>query len=278
MLPSLDLTPPRRRARPAQAGDRHRHGQGHGRRQRRPPRRLAGLLACALVSLLAVTAGAAGGNVLKPWLGAGDQAAAPWHVVGLPRQAKPFTQFRVVALEGERVLRVEADQSYGNLVMAVPPDTAAHSLSWRWRLDEANAQADLRRKDGDDSALKVCAFFDEPLSAVPFVERQLLRMARGLSSEPLPAATVCYVWDSRLAPGTTLVNAFTRRVRLIVLRGPESPLHRWHTEQRDIVADYMRLFGDETDSAPPLMGVGLGGDADNTHGRSLGHLADLSLQ
>lgn len=233
--------------------------------------------ACAL-GLAAAGGGWAAANLLKPLVGAGEAPLAPWHVAGLPRQAKPFTQFRAVALDGERVLRVEADQSYGNLVMALPHDTSAHALSWRWRLDEPNAQADLRRKEGDDSPVKVCAFFDEPLAAVPFVERQLLRVARGMSSEPLPAASVCYVWDSKLAPGTQLVNAFTKRVRVIVLRGPEAPLHKWQVEQRDVVADYMRLFGDETDSVPPLMGIGVGGDADNTHGRSVAHVADVTLE
>lgn len=243
-----------------------------------PRRRLAALAGAVLAGLAAVGAAWAAANVLKPMLGPGESPLAPWHVAGLPRQAKPFTQFRVVTLDGERVLRVEADQSYGNLVQAVPPGTPAHTLSWRWRLDEANPQADLRRKDGDDSPVKVCAFFDEPLSAVPFVERQLLRVARGMSTEPLPAASVCYVWDARLAPGTQLVNAFTKRVRVIVLRGPESALHRWQSEQRDVVADYMRLFGDETDAVPPLMGIGVGADADNTHGHSVAHVADVTLE
>lgn len=238
----------------------------------------AAALACASAVLALAGAAWAAANVLKPMLGAGEAPLAPWHVAGLPRQAKPFTQFRVVMLDGERVLRVEADQSYGNLVQAVPPGTPAHTLAWRWRLDEAIPQADLRRKEGDDSPAKVCAFFDEPLTAVPFVERQLLRVARGMSSEPLPAASVCYVWDARLAPGTQLVNAFTKRVRVIVLRGPESPLHRWQSEQRDVVADYMRLFGDETDTVPPLMGIGVGADADNTHGHSVAHVADVTLE
>ncbi|MBP6899639.1 MAG: DUF3047 domain-containing protein [Burkholderiaceae bacterium] len=218
-----------------------------------------------------------------PWLnaltgGTAEQPPAPWHVAGLPRQAKPFTRFRLVQLDGERVLRIEAERSYGNLVHAVPAHTSARWLSWRWRLDEPLAGTDLRRKDGDDSPLKVCAFFDEPLGAVPFVERQVLRMLRGMSEEPLPAASVCYVWDSQLAPGTALPNAFTRRIRTIVLRGPEAALHQWQSERRDIVADYLRLFGDETETVPPLIGIGVGADADNTQGRSLGHLGGLVLE
>lgn len=230
------------------------------------------LLAGLAVAFCAVAAG------LAPLVGPGDQAPAPWHVAGLPQQTKPFSRFSVVGLDGERVLRVEADNSYGVLVHPLPGGSAAHVLHWRWRIDEPNAAIDLRRKEGDDSMVKVCAFFDEPLTAVPFVERQLLRLARGVSAEPLPAATVCYLWDNRLPPGTQLHNAFTHRVRFVVLRGPESGLHRWQAEQRDIVADYMRLFGDETDTVPALVGIGVGADADNTHGHSVSHVADLVLE
>ena len=52
--------------------------------------------------------------------GSGAQPPAPWHVAGLPMQSKPFTRFGMVELDGKRVLRVDADRSYGNLVHPLP--------------------------------------------------------------------------------------------------------------------------------------------------------------
>ena len=94
----------------------------------------------------------------------------------------------------------------------------------------------------------------------------------------LPAASVCYVWDARLGPGTVLDNAFTRRVRMIVLRGPEAPLHTWQEERRDVWADFLRLFGDEAQLVPPLVGIAIAGDADNTQAHSLGHVGSIALE
>lgn len=222
-------------------------------------------------------------STAAPWLsppaGVAEAPAAPWRVVGLPKQSKPLTRFSAVTLGGQRVLRVEADASYGNLVHGLEalPETL-RSLSWRWRLEEPNPGADLRRKDGDDSPLKVCALFDLPMSALPFGERQLLRLARLSAGETLPSASVCYVWDSRLPPGTALDNAFTRRVRMIVLRGPEAPLRAWVAERRDVATDFLRLFGDESKTVPPLVGVAVGADADNTMARSLGFVTGLTLE
>ena len=250
---------------------------------RRAMRRPAGLPAFALQLLLVllllspVAELRAGGPLLVPPAGASDLPAAPWHVVGLPQQTKPFTRFSVVTLDGRRVLRVEANLSYGNLVHAVHEDLGKHRLSWRWRVDEPLVGTDLRKKDGDDSPIKVCAMFDLTTSAVPFVERQVLRIARLRSGETLPSASVCYVWDSKLAPGTVLANAFTRRIRFIVLRGPEAPLHTWVSEQRDVWADLLKVFADEAEAVPPLVGVAIGADADNTQGHSLAHVESITL-
>ena len=71
--------------------------------------------------------------------------------------------------------------------------------------------------------MKVCVFFDLPIDNIPFADRQLLRLARGKTSEPVPTATVCYVWDPKLPAGTTLDNAFTRRMRYIVLAVGQRP-------------------------------------------------------
>ncbi len=214
---------------------------------------------------------------LSALAGAGDQPLPPWHVAGLPNQSKPVTRYTVAMLGDERVLRVEADSSYGNLVHPLPDVSGAHRLSWRWRVDQPNPLVDLRQRSGDDSAAKVCVLFDMPIGAVPFVERQLLRLARGASAEPLPAASICYVWDPKLAAGTALDNAFSRRVRYIVLRGPEAPPATWQREQRDIAADFKRLFSDESATVPPLQGIAVAADADNTHGHSVAYFADLTL-
>lgn len=214
---------------------------------------------------------------LQAFAAAGVFPLPPWRQVNLPDLKFPATRFAAVEIDGQSALRVEAEGSYGNLVHPLAWSQPAGRLAWRWRVDELNAEADLRRREGDDTTLKVCLMFDLPLANVPFLERQLLRLARSRSSEPLPAATLCYLWDARLPAGTTLDNAYTRRVRFIVLQGGVGPQPAWRQESRDIAADFMRLFGDEAAQVPPLVAVLVGADADNTQGRSRAHVADLRL-
>ncbi len=209
----------------------------------------------------------------------GGQPPAPWRVVGVPRGKIPLTRFDITALDGRQVLRVEASRSYGNLVHALAPAVpdAGMRLRWRWRLDQPLAGADLRRRETDDSPLKVCALFDMPLDRLGLVERNLLRLARSVSGENLPSATLCYVWDATLAPGTLLPNAYSARVRMIVVDSGAQRLGQWTAHARDLAADFRLAFGHESASLPPLEAVLVGADADNTGSYSLGYVEGVTL-
>lgn len=209
----------------------------------------------------------------------GEQPPAPWRVVGVPGDKIPLTIYSIADMDGRKVLRVETSKSYGNLVhdLSAVLAEAGSRLRWRWRLDEPLRGADLRRREGDDSPLKVCALFDMPLAKLGLIERNVLRLARAASGEKLPSATLCYVWDSALATGTLLANAYTARVRIMVVNSGEQRLGQWVSHERDLAADFQRAFGEESDTLPPLQAVLVGGDADNTGGRSLGWVGDVTL-
>jgi Protein of unknown function (DUF3047) len=232
----------------------------------------------ALTLMMGGSAALAQKPMLTPLAGAeGDKPPAPWRAVGLPRNKAPLAQMDIASIDGVRALRLQTDKSYGTLVHELGGGTAGleATIKWRWRLDQPIANADLRKKEGDDAALKVCVMFDMPLDQVPFGERTVLRLARGLSSELLPAATVCYISDRSLATGTALPNIYSRRVRSIIIDGQDTPLKQWRPHERRVGDDFLKLFGDESKVVPPVVAVVVGADADNTGGSSLGYIADL---
>jgi Protein of unknown function (DUF3047) len=232
----------------------------------------------ALTLMMGGSAALAQKPMLTPLAGAeGDKPPAPWRAVGLPRNKAPLAQMDIASIDGVRALRLQTDKSYGTLVHELGGGTAGleATIKWRWRLDQPIANADLRKKEGDDAALKVCVMFDMPLDQVPFGERTVLRLARGLSSELLPAATVCYISDRSLATGTALPNIYSRRVRSIIIDGQDTPLKQWRPHERRVGDDFLKLFGDESKVVPPVVAVVVGADADNTGGSSLGYITDL---
>jgi hypothetical protein len=238
------------------------------------------LVACAVCFVLNARA-----TTLSPLVPAdGAQAAAPWRVVGFPKASAqmPLTRFEVATVQGERALKVSTQASYGTLVHDLPR-TPAGRLQWRWRLDQAltggQRAPDIQTKAGDDAALKVCVMFDHPLARVPFVERTKLRLARSLSGEDLPAATLCYVWDSVYPAGLRGANPYTARVRYITLQGQGASMAQWQTESRDVAADFAQWFADELPqgaAVPPVLAVLIGADSDNTGAQSVGWIVGLN--
>ena len=234
----------------------------------------------ALLWMAAPAARADGKALITPFSSApGSQAPAPWHFTTLPNKVP--TRFEVEQLDGQRVLKVDADGSYGNLVhpTRVQLDSQA-TLAWRWRVDEFVEGADLRTRAGDDGAAKVCVFFDFPADRLPVSERTRLALARRATGEAVPSEAVCYVWDNKEAKGNEFMNAFTRRVRMIVLEsGAAAKPGTWTAERRNLLADYRRAFGDEAgDAMPDVVAVAIQADADNTHGHGIAYFSDLDLR
>lgn len=199
----------------------------------------------------------------------------PWAVFGLPGKPEtPTTDIHIEQQDGKQVLAVRTESSYGNAFFPWPQGAAAPTkLQWSWRLDEGLKRSNLAAKSGDDVALKLCVLFDMPLEALSWAERTYIKLARSSLRQPIPSASVCYIWDTQLAVGTTLPNAFTSRPKYVVVdTGPASK--RWMPHTVDVKADFLRLFGSETQTLPPVIGIGIGGDADNTQGRSLGFVSD----
>ena len=155
-----------------------------------PVRTLAAALLATSMSALA--------QAPLPALVQSDGALNPaWRFVGFPKaQADlPPTRFEGGRVDGTPAVQVVTASSYGTLVQDWSGPAPAR-LQWRWRLDAplsgGQRAPDILTKAGDDAALKVCVMFDHALDRVPFVERTVLRIARSVSGEALPAATVCY--------------------------------------------------------------------------------------
>jgi Protein of unknown function (DUF3047) len=198
-------------------------------------------------------------------------------VLGLPgRYSKPLTQFDVTELDNKKVLRIRTDKSYGNLVH--PWQGSVSKISFNWRLDNPLLLSSLKSKNTDDTALKVCLAFDMPMEKVPMGERTKLRIAQFLSHDHLPTATICYVWAHAETVGADFDSPFTGRLHYIVLDSGEAKLKTWQMHQRNISADFLKAFGNETTTVPTVTAIIVGADSDNTLGTSLGYVADIVVQ
>jgi hypothetical protein len=176
---------------------------------------------------------------------------------------------------GTLVVAARADASASGWVHRTDvAATDARMLRWRWKAEELPAQADTRTKAGDDSAARIYVAFRYAPERLAWPLRLLYEFVRAIYGELPPYATLMYVWDARAPVGATFDNPYTDRVRTVVVESGTARVGHWLAYERDIVADYLAAFDGE---APPIAGVAIMTDADNTRGRAAARYGDVTL-
>ncbi|MBI3376218.1 MAG: DUF3047 domain-containing protein [Betaproteobacteria bacterium] len=191
------------------------------------------------------------GDPLPGWL-------APYVFENQPRH----TQFSLVEDEGRVVLRAEARASTSGLIREMHVDPKAYPiLAWRWKVMNLIAKSDLATKAGDDFPARLYVTFDLDPDALPAGQRLKLRIGRYIYGSRLPLAALCYVWDARAPVETIVPNAYTDRVRMVVVDSGPVRLGRWVEHERNLLDDYRKAFGVDPGA---VNGVVFSSDTDNT--------------
>ena len=189
---------------------------------------------------------------------------------GLPRDWQAFnpaprtkpTVYTLVRDADRMVVRADAHQSMSSLIRVLRVDLAQTPLlQWQWRVTHVVASADMNTKVGDDYAARVYVLFDYDSSKLPLSTRLKIKLAKLFYGVDVPAAALNYVWDNRHPIGTLLPNAYTDRVRMLVVESGATRVNQWRTETRDVAADFRAAFGE---AAPAVVSIAIASDTDNT--------------
>lgn len=235
----------------------------------------------AAAGFLALLAGCATGpEPLQPLRDPGeatDLQASAWasrsQVVGLSNLPawthKTFgdrqpTHYRPGAMAGREALHAVSAAGNSTVRLALSPAEGAlpEQLRFSWFVPALIEEADLKDRDIDDAVARVILTFDgDPAQHFTARDHMLSELARLLTGEPLPYATLMYVWDNRYPVGTVIPNPHTPRIRQLVVESGPARLGQWVDIERDVQADFKRTFGE---AAGPLHSVGLMTDSNNT--------------
>lgn len=188
-----------------------------------------------------------------------------WQHLTLP--SKKQTLYTLGNQQGRDAMQAHAKSSAS--MMRQDVRIAAKELDvvkFSWHVPELIRDADLAERDFDDSPVRIVLVFEGDKSKFSAKNAMLSEMAEILSGEPLPYATLMYVWCNKRAPGSVVVNPRTDRIRSIVVESGARNLRQWLDYERNIRADYEKAFGE----APgDLLRVGIMTDSDNTQSQTV---------
>ncbi|RAP57798.1 hypothetical protein BTJ49_07900 [Oleiagrimonas sp. MCCC 1A03011] len=238
-----------------------------------PEKRLKILFSLLLGTSVALTPAPHAGAALRFSTDApGTALPSGWRDYAMSRH-RPAAPTTLMRENGKTVLSIDTDKNAAAVAhkLDLPASTL---LSWRWKVDHSVAAADMTRRSGDDSAARVYVFFAVPRSSLSLYQRMKLSLAEHVLGHPLPTAALCYVWDNRHAVGTIAPSPFFSGVRTIVLQSGNRHAGAWQPETRDLAADFRAAFGHK---APPITGIALAADSDNTGGNAHAWFGDITL-
>ena len=196
-----------------------------------------------------------------------------WRAMGLGNA--PASRYDLVSDGGTTVVRGRADASASGLVRAFQLDADRFPvMSWRWKAENVISGGDIRRKDGDDYPARIYVTFDYDPADLSFGDRVKYRALKALGYDDVPVRALSYVWANRASETQIVPNAFTDWVHMVPVESGGAHLGQWRTERRDLVRDYRAAFGE---APPPISGIAIMTDADNTKGQATAYFGDIRL-
>jgi hypothetical protein len=168
---------------------------------------------------------------------------------------KGYTEYTLVQEDGRTALKGYAKGAASGLTKKLQFNPQTHRyLKWRWKISNPVAGGDEKTKQGDDYAARVY---------VVFPGRFFWQM-RALN----------YIWANKLPKGEFVPNVFTANAMLLAVESGPAKAGQWIAEERDILADFRRLFGEE----PPEAGaIAIMTDTDNTGATATAWYGDIVL-
>lgn len=210
------------------------------------------------------------------WAQASQTGAAPGAAWTHQRfgDRKP-TRYTPVQHQGRAAMLAQSDAGNSTLRLRLLPQVSSGMLRFSWFAAALNPAADLSQRDTSDAVTRVVVAFDGDRSRLGARDLMLSELAQLVTGEPMPYATLMYVWDPKLPVGTVVNNSHTKRIRKLVVESGTERLGRWLDYERDIEADFRLAFGE----APgQLIGLGVMTDANNTESRAQAWYGPLTLQ
>lgn len=168
------------------------------------------------------------------------------------------TFYKVVSEDTNRVLQAESDQAASGLwrMLAIHPGEAG-KISWRWKIDKTIwLKGTEKSKLYDDYAARVFVVFEPHFLS-------------------WKTKALCYVWAAKESRGSVFRSPYAKSVGVIVLESGDDNKGKWVTEERDPIADYRQVFGEDPEM---ITAVAVMVDTDNSGERALTWFDDLILE
>ena len=168
----------------------------------------------------------------------------------------PIYDMTVVENGGHRVLHLKSKDESSTISRDIKQRidlSETPILEWRWKVVTLPAGGDSRRRETDDQAAQIYVVWPR-------------------FPESLRSRIIGYVWDTTAPVGTIVKSQKTGTVTYVVVQSGTARLGQWITEQRNVVDDFRKIYG-ETPDNPGAISVAI--DSNDTHSTAEAFIGEI---
>ena len=168
---------------------------------------------------------------------------------------KGHTTYKIVSEDGRKAIQAQSHATASGLYKKVALDPVRFRyLRWSWKIKQTIEKGFEKTKKGDDYAARVYVVFPGRF----FWQTKAIN----------------YIWANHLPKEEAIPNAFTSNAMMVAVESGTGKTGQWLNEERDILADYRRLFNEE----PRQIGaIAIMTDTDNSGAEATAWYGDISI-
>lgn len=241
---------------------------------------LKGLISVMLLGLLMACSTApknrVSDTVVAPLGGSEQVMVQPFSKwVDLDFPAKKRSHYQPYAQNGQEFLHARSEGTASMYRWQMPqPIQGVGRVKFSWRVPKGIAQANIADRYADDAPARIVLAFEGDRSRFSAMDSALAELTLLLTGEPMPYATLMYVWCETCEQDRVVPHGRTERIRYIELAASIAQRYDWQHFERDIAKDYALAFHEPLG---PLESVGIMTDSDNTKSQTEAFFGPVSL-
>jgi hypothetical protein len=215
-------------------------------------------------------------NELPPvsWAQVHGNAGSHWQHFPFP--GKTPTTYRYTFEDGRGAVQSRSQSSSSMLRRDISlPARALGTVQFSWKVPELLKNCDVGVSEVDDSPVRILLTFEGDRQKFSAKNALLSELAQLLLGEPLPYATLVYVWSNHHPLESVILSPRTDRVRSMVVESGGTHLNKWQDYERQIHADFEKAFGEAPGA---LLRVAIMTDSDNTQSKTAAWYGALSFK
>jgi hypothetical protein len=157
---------------------------------------------------------------------------------------KGNTEYLIQHENGRTVVKAVSHAAASGMYRKIHFDPSKYQyLRWSWKIAHTIRGGDEKSKSGDDYAARVYVLFP------------------GRFFWQMKAIT--YIWANKLVEGESVSSPYTSSSKMVAVESGDGKAGQWLTEERNLFADFRRLFGYDP---PDAEAIAIMTDTDNTGG------------